>query len=190
MSKSAITKADAKTHQAFAIAGNPVKHLQPLSNAGDAVFVINEPASGKIMDREFTAGILIGGGFMVEFKPAEGDDVPLGWDRYLLDFNDVIGIVAAEMMRERALRLRVAAHAAEGSVLYRCGRHIPAMLRDDAGQPISGVSDAPFNGCCLLYLMEDATGTAWTYLVVSPDGALVSVAWPRPPSVPRWKWVA
>jgi heme exporter protein D len=184
----AITKEDARTHTAHTIPGMPIKHLQPVKAGEPGQFAIKEPVTGKVVERDFTAGILDGGGFMVAFEPAEGDDTPGGWDRYILDFNDVINLVAAEVLRERALMLRIAKTLRRNARMYRCGHQNAGLIRDDFGRPVPGVSD--LQGMLVkLYLVEESDGAAWTYVLSLPDGSISSVVWPAPPAVPRWKWV-
>jgi hypothetical protein len=185
----AITKTDAKTHTTFTVPGAPIKRLQPLKPGEAGNFVINEAVSGTVVDRKFIAGMLDGGGFMVAFEPAEGDDAPGGWDRFIVDFNDIIQLAAAEVLRERALLLRLARTLRKGACLYRCGHQMTGTVRDSLGRPVPGVSDLQ-GLTAKMYLVEEADGAAWTYILAMPDGSISSVVWPAPPAIPRWKWVA
>ncbi len=182
------TKDDTKKHQAHPILSGVLRHIQPIGAEPYAPATRLATSEGELMGRKYTMSVLAGfAGLLVELEPAEGDTAPGGWDRYVVRFGDVLDAVAADVLREKALHGQLSRAAPAGSTLWRCGRHVPRMLRDDAGLPIVGVSDAPAPTPVKLYLIE--AEPAWQYILVALDGSMTSVAWGRPPAVPRWKWV-
>lgn len=87
---------------------------------------------------------------------------------------------------ESAALRQLAEHSPPGSLLYRCGRHAVATVRDEAGRPVVGISDLSEPAPIMLYLVE--RDNVWTYVAVLSDGSMTSVAWPRAPGFPRQRW--
>jgi hypothetical protein len=177
--------------------GPLIKHIIP-SDASAAPFPLVHAGgeqtieAGPLAGREIKFGMALDGTTIVVWMDKrEGDDTKLGWDRFTVNMTDLAAACMQEVEREAALlaRLRAVPALAPAS-FWRLGRRHPSTIKDDAGVPISGITDIKAVAAMRIpaYVLR-VDGNPYTYILAPDDGTLISHTHERAPGLPMFRWV-